>query len=790
VFKNSNGESGTINTDPNTEVIGCHYNTGLSAFFDGEIDEVKIWNRGLSADEVYQQYVSNLQKFNSTDWYLYVNQSLNSTDGLVDGIYTYSASAVDVAGNTNSTETRTITISASVPPTVTLTSPVDNSNFNTSTINFISNFTNLDLKNSTLYVWNSSLDLINQTDNTITGTTNSSNVSVVLAYDGDFTWNYYACDNLDNCAFGSSNFSLYVDTIYPNVSFAGQTPADGSSQSNTDVFVNVSSSDGGFNHSVVVDWNNSLVGWWRMDDRNASGDLIDISSHCYDNETEILTDEGWKLFKDLTKEEKVMTLNQETMELEYQMPYEWQEFDYNDDMFRVELEDGSDLLVSEEHKVYAGVEENTMNDLTILSIDPVMMVKIFEDDSVTFNLKSENKASNLSSFEVAHVMPEVFEIINSSFITTSNLTHLLLDCNKEGMVFSPENSQDLLQMFRRLRAECHSSSNHLSNSSGAIALECGPFSIFFNFSTNSFLRGSQSPGIQSIFSQNFHSPSERVPVLTYLSNSSFFMVSSLPTSDQFTQENLDILCLNDSFNGTVMHAIYSSPLACSFSNASSFFFNPCLNISGQLTSGRLSSLAFNSSGIENVVLIIFSIDNTSLAFLCECIDICGCIDVYKGIGSKPELEDFELREVKDVYSSFEEGLDIWFMDADNEPVKVKSIKKEKYTGKIYDVDVPNDVVLVRRKTSDTGRFKDGQGLNTENGSGLGNWKSLGANRALLGEFGEDWGSLEVSNSLDFDLAGAVWSGNSNNGTNVGATYTTAGKLGGQWSLMGLMIMLI
>ncbi|MBT4532145.1 LamG domain-containing protein, partial [archaeon] len=78
--------------------------------FDGQIDEVRIWNRSLSADEVYQRYVSNLNKFNSTDWGLYVNQSLNATDGLADGDYTYFASAKDDAGNENITETRTVTI--------------------------------------------------------------------------------------------------------------------------------------------------------------------------------------------------------------------------------------------------------------------------------------------------------------------------------------------------------------------------------------------------------------------------------------------------------------------------------------------------------------------------------------------------------------------------------------------------------------------------------------------------------------------------------------------------------
>ena len=42
-----------------------------------------------------------------------------------------------------------------------------------------------------------------------------------------------------------------------------------------------------------------------------------------------------------------------------------------------------------------------------------------------------------------------------------------------------------------------------------------------------------------------------------------------------------------------------------------------------------------------------------------------------------------------------------FLDSELNPVKVKSIKKVPYKGKIYDVDVPNDIVLVRRHNETT-----------------------------------------------------------------------------------------
>lgn len=50
-------------------------------------------------------------------------------------------------------------------------------------------------------------------------------------------------------------------------------------------------------------------------------------SGCYDDQTEILTDDGWKLFKDLNKTERVATLNPQTNKLEFHKPYKYIEQD-------------------------------------------------------------------------------------------------------------------------------------------------------------------------------------------------------------------------------------------------------------------------------------------------------------------------------------------------------------------------------------------------------------------------------------------------------------------------------
>ena len=42
-----------------------------------------------------------------------------------------------------------------------------------------------------------------------------------------------------------------------------------------------------------------------------------------------------------------------------------------------------------------------------------------------------------------------------------------------------------------------------------------------------------------------------------------------------------------------------------------------------------------------------------------------------------------------------------FLDSELNPVKIKSIKKVPFKGKIYDVDVPNDLMVVRRHNETT-----------------------------------------------------------------------------------------
>jgi len=83
-----------------------------------KIDDVKVYSRSLSADEIKKNYISNLYEYDSGKWAFYTNET-----NLGSGLHTYSASATDIAGNSNMTGTRTLNIaSPSVPCGSTLAS--------------------------------------------------------------------------------------------------------------------------------------------------------------------------------------------------------------------------------------------------------------------------------------------------------------------------------------------------------------------------------------------------------------------------------------------------------------------------------------------------------------------------------------------------------------------------------------------------------------------------------------------------------------------------------------------
>lgn len=94
---------------------------------------------------------------------------------------------------------------------------------------------------------------------------------------------------------------------------------------------------------------NALVDCNGLDDYKV--EQIKEKFGCYDSETEVLTENGWKFFKDIKYEDKIATLNKETGYLEYQYPTDIIAYHYNGKMYCLQNR-GIDLLVTPNHQLY------------------------------------------------------------------------------------------------------------------------------------------------------------------------------------------------------------------------------------------------------------------------------------------------------------------------------------------------------------------------------------------------------------------------------------------------------
>jgi hypothetical protein len=128
--------------------------------------------------------------------------------------------------------------------------------------------------------------VILQFDGTNYSASNSSgnatrfNVTIESLSEGTYPYNWTSYGNGTSSNYGVSNHRYYTvnvstDTTPPDINFTLPTPSDGSTQAGNSIFVNVSSDDAENNISVLIDFDSSLIAWWRMDDLNDSDDVAD-----------------------------------------------------------------------------------------------------------------------------------------------------------------------------------------------------------------------------------------------------------------------------------------------------------------------------------------------------------------------------------------------------------------------------------------------------------------------------------------------------------------------------------
>ena len=169
----------------------------------GSIDNVMVFNRSLSAEEVYQLYASNLAKYNKSDWNFYVNQSRNATTGLSDGNYTYKFFASDDVAMTNETSERLLTVDTIVP-TINIISPTNNTN---------SSNTGLDVTYTVSDTNLHSCWYNNQTGGANATLSGCSNITTITWTDDQYNLTIFANDSANNI--NSSSVTFTIDTTSP-----------------------------------------------------------------------------------------------------------------------------------------------------------------------------------------------------------------------------------------------------------------------------------------------------------------------------------------------------------------------------------------------------------------------------------------------------------------------------------------------------------------------------------------------------------------------------------------------
>jgi hypothetical protein len=96
--------------------------------------------------------------------------------------------------------------------------------------------------------------------------------------DGAHTFDAYTQDLAGNVVGDVGNVTFVTDTGYPTINFTTLTPGNATSFGEDSIFVNMTTNDT-YDTYAFVDFDSDLLGWWRFDSLNSSGDPLDFSSY-------------------------------------------------------------------------------------------------------------------------------------------------------------------------------------------------------------------------------------------------------------------------------------------------------------------------------------------------------------------------------------------------------------------------------------------------------------------------------------------------------------------------------
>jgi len=186
----------SLNANVNRVGIGALVDSTLSSYMNGTIDDVMIFNRSLSSEEVIGLYANQTSRYLSRNF-----TSLSVAD------YNFRAYTQDYGGNVNLTEERTVTILAdSTAPEITIDSP-SNITYEDSSIDFnISANEDLSFCKFTINDWVTNYTMTLNSSLTGANFTNSSMA------DGSHTAKFW-CNDTSNNINNTEKIAFTTNTI-------------------------------------------------------------------------------------------------------------------------------------------------------------------------------------------------------------------------------------------------------------------------------------------------------------------------------------------------------------------------------------------------------------------------------------------------------------------------------------------------------------------------------------------------------------------------------------------------
>ncbi len=153
-YESSVGTLGTITSQDALE-IGRQNNPSENRYFNGSIDEVRVWNRTLSPDEIRQQYYSNLAKFSANQWlFSSVQQGLTNNTNYT--YYLYADNGVGYFSDVRSVLFVNNTSAASSPITFISPTPANASMIYVNNLTINASIQNFTQPSGVVFNWNSS----------------------------------------------------------------------------------------------------------------------------------------------------------------------------------------------------------------------------------------------------------------------------------------------------------------------------------------------------------------------------------------------------------------------------------------------------------------------------------------------------------------------------------------------------------------------------------------------------------------------------------------------------------